>query len=153
MHNNTRRTTSPLFAFTIIPAYKILFHRQLADIQPLLLSSLQRLLLISFKSVRHSTMFLLSVQTSKELEPQCDDQITLDYLSFHKSLFPQAWEKLSCNVCTAGDWGASPGWFHWTMKPFLPGFPYGNNEMIQETEREATHFLTIILKLPRLRNF
>lgn len=34
-------------------------------------------------------MFLLSVQTSKELEPQCDDQITLDYLSFHSHYFPR----------------------------------------------------------------
>lgn len=44
-------------------------------------------LLISFKLFRHSAMFLLSVQTSKEPEPQPDDQITLDYLSFHSHSF------------------------------------------------------------------
>lgn len=83
-------------------------------------------LLISFKLFRHSTMFLLSVQTSKGLEPQCDGQITLRYLSFHKSLFPQALEKPSCCVCrpgrgsplklvcSIGQWGFSAWLSLWT---------------------------------------
>lgn len=76
-------------------------------------------LLISFKLFRHSTMFLLSVQTSKELEPQCDGQITLHYLSFHKSLFPQALEKQSCCVCRPGrGFSTEASLFHWTMRFF-----------------------------------
>lgn len=76
-------------------------------------------LLISFKLFRHSTMFSLSVQASKELEPQCDDQITLHYLSFHKSLFPQALEKRSCCVSRPGrGFSTEAGLFHWTMRFF-----------------------------------
>lgn len=51
-------------------------------------------------------MFLLSVQTSKELEPQCDDQITLDYLSFHSHYFPRPGvAELQCVQSRVGEGG------------------------------------------------
>lgn len=77
--------------------------------------------LISFKLFRQSAMFLLSVQTSRELEPQCDDQITLDYLSLHSHSFLRPrrdWVAL-CAVQGRGAPPAEAGAFHWTMKPFL----------------------------------
>lgn len=93
-------------------------------------------LLISFKLFRHSAMFLLSVQTSKELEPQCDDQIPLDYLSFQSHYSWGAWvAELQCVQAGRG-WGrgASPaeaGLFHWTMRPFLLAFPgHVHNQMV-----------------------
>lgn len=104
-------------------------------------------------------MFLLSVQTSKELEPQCDDQITLDCLSFHRHYFPPPSSWVA--VCAAGGRGrgerASPaetGLFHWTMKPFCePLSGHVHNAAVGVVGGTGRSLITTVPRLPRVRNF